>query len=154
MKKVITSLLILMFIVGCGMTAADEEMQRHSKDQAMTLGVAQKEIRVGMSQADVAAALGSPNIVSKDSQGKESWIYDKIATQVTYSQDKRGAQGGVLAGGITGLSRWLIGVGATGGAQYSKTTGGVTQTQKTLTIVIKFDENSLVENLSYHTSQF
>ena len=155
MRKVITSLLILMFIGGCGMTAADEEMQRHSKDQAMTLGVAQKEIRVGMSQADVAAALGSPNIVSKDSQGKESWIYDKIATQVTYSQDKRGAQGGVVGAGITGMvSQWLIGVGATGGAQYSKTTGGVTQTQKTLTIVIKFDENSLVENLSYHTSQF
>lgn len=146
-------LLLFVFICGC-MTAADEEMQRASKEQEMTLGLAQKEIRVGMSQADVATALGSPNIVSKDSGGKESWIYDKIATQVTYSQDKRGVQGGAIGTGITGLGGWLLGMGATGGAQYSKTTGGVTQTQKTLTIVIKFDENSLVENLSYHTSKF
>ena len=156
MKKVIIPLLLLTVIVGCK-TAADEEMQRHSRDQAMTLGVAQKEIRVGMSQADVAAALGSPNIVSKDSQGKESWIYDKIATQVTYSQDKIGAAGGVAGIGspLGALGSWLIGgIGAAGGASYSKTTGGVTQTQKTLTVVIKFDANSLVENLSYHTSQF
>lgn len=142
-------LLLFVFICGC-MTAADEELQRASSEQEMTLGLAQKEIRVGMPQADVATALGSPNIVSKDSEGKESWIYDKIATQVTYARDTRGVQGG--AGGITGIGTWLLGM--TGGAQYSKTTGGVTQTQKTLTIVIKFDENSLVENLSYHTSKF
>ena len=146
-------LLLFVFICGC-MTAADEELQRASSEQEMTLGLAQKEIRVGMPQADVATALGSPNIVSKDSEGKESWIYDKIATQVTYSQDKSGAQGGVL-GVASGPVGWVLGgFGATGGAQYSKTTGGVTQTQKTLTIVIKFDENSLVENLSYHTSKF
>ena len=123
----------------------------------MTLGLAQKEIHVGMSQADVAATLGSPNIVSKDSEGKESWIYDKIATQVTYSQDKFGAAGGVAgtASPLSALGSWLIGgIGGAGGAQYSKTTGGVTQTQKALTIVIKFDKNSLVENLSYHTSRF
>jgi hypothetical protein len=33
----------------------------------MTLGVVQKEIHKGLSQADVAEALGSPNIVTRDS---------------------------------------------------------------------------------------
>ncbi len=42
----------------------------------MTVGIVQKEIRIGMSQADVAAALGSPNIVTRDSEGKETWIYE------------------------------------------------------------------------------
>ena len=146
MKKVITSILLLMFIGGCGMTAADEEMQRHSKDQAMTLGVAQKEIRVGMSQGDVAAALGSPNIVSKDSQGKESWIYDKIASEASYSKSSVGGAGG--AGGVTG-NALILGI-ITGGYE----SGASSTTQKTLTVVIKFNDEKLVESFSYHSSKF
>jgi len=141
-------LLLLVFVSGC--ISAAEEAARESREQEMTLGLAQKEIRVGMSQADVAAALGSPNIVSKDSEGNESWIYDKIATQVSYARDS----GGISAGGagVTGIGSWLLGL--SGQAQYSKATGTETQTQKTLTVVIKFDENSLVKTLSYHQSKF
>ena len=148
MKVIILSLLLI-FFGGC-MTAAEEESQRASKEREMTVGLAQKEIRVGMSQADVAAALGSPNIVSKDSEGNESWIYDKIATQVTYTEDKSDVSAG--AAGVPFIGSWLLGL--SGRAKYSKATGGTTQTQKTLTIVIKFDENSLVKTLSYHTSKF
>ena len=147
MRKV-ALLLLLVFIGGC--IAAAEQAARDSREQEMTLGRAQKEIRVGMSQADVAAALGSPNIVSKDSEGNESWIYDKIATQVSYAEDTGGISAG--AAGITAVSSWLLGL--SGQAQYSKSTGTQTQTQKTLTVVIKFDENGLVNNLSYHSSKF
>ena len=148
MKVIILSLLLI-FFGGC-MTAAEEESQRASKEREMTVGLAQKEIRVGMSQADVAAALGSPNIVSKDSEGNESWIYDKIATQVTYTEDKSDVSAG--AAGVPFIGSWLLGL--SGRAKYSKATGGTTQTQKTLTIVIKFDEKSMVKTLSYHTSKF
>jgi len=141
--------LMLMFVGGCISTA--EKEQSASKEREMTLGLAQKEIRVGMSQADVAAALGSPNIVSKDSEGNESWIYDKIATEVSYARDTGGVAGGAVSGGVVG---WMLGLAGGGGAQYSKSTGTETQTQKALTVVIKFDENSLVKSLSYHTSKF
>jgi outer membrane protein assembly factor BamE (lipoprotein component of BamABCDE complex) len=137
-----------MLVGGC--ISAAEKAARDSGAEEMTLGRAQKEIRVGMPQADVAAALGSPNIVSKDSDGNESWIYDKIATQVSYARDTGGISAG--AAGITGVTGWLLGL--TGQAQYSKATGTETQTQKTLTVVIKFDENNLVKNLSYHSSKF
>jgi len=147
--KMVKLLLLLIFVGGC-MSAADEEARRASKEREMTLGLAQKEIRVGMSQADVATVLGSPNIVSKDSEGNESWIYDKIATQVTYSRESGGVSAG--GGGGTLMGSWLLAL--SGQAQYSKATGGMTQTQKTLTIVIKFDENSLVKTLSYHSSKF
>ena len=103
-----------------------------------------------MSQADVATALGSPNIVSKDSEGNESWIYDKIATEVSYARDSGGVAAGAIGGG--GIGSWLLGL--TGGGQYSKSTGTETQTQKALTVVIKFDESSLVKTLSYHSSKF
>jgi len=146
--------LMLMFVAGCISTA--EKEQNASKEREMTLGLAQKEIRVGMSQAEVAAALGSPNIVSKDSEGNESWIYDKIATQVSYARDTGGVSGGVGGLGTAGVPvvGWLLGLAAGGTAQYSKSTGTATQTQKALTVVIKFDEKSLVKTLSYHTSKY
>jgi len=147
MKK--TNLIfLLIFINGC-MTAAEHQQALHSsKEREMTLGVVQKDIYVGMSQADVATALGSPNIVSKDSEGNESWIYDKIATELSYSKDS----GGIGVGAGAGIGSWRMILG--GGAGYSKSAGAVAQTQKTLTVVIKFDNNSLVKTLSYHSSKF
>jgi len=139
---------LLIFINGC-MTAAEHQQALHSsKEREMTLGVVQKDIYVGMSQADVATALGSPNIVSKDSEGNESWIYDKIATELSYSKDS----GGIGVGAGAGIGSWRMILG--GGAGYSKSAGAVAQTQKTLTVVIKFDNNSLVKTLSYHSSKF
>ena len=151
-KQILLGILfaIALVIGGC-MTSAEHQQALHSsKEREMTVGVVQKEIRVGMSQADVATALGSPNIVTRDSEGKESWIYDKIATEVSYSSDSGGVKGGVGAVGAPGSSL-LIG-GASGG--YSKSAGASAQTQKTLTVVIKFDKNALVESFSYHASKF
>ena len=146
MEKV-SLILLIMFIGGC-MTASEHQQALHSsQEREMTLGIVQKDIHVGMSQADVATALGSPNIVSKDSEGNDTWIYDKIATEVSYSKDSGGAGGGV--GG--GLGNWGI---IFGGGSYSKSAGAAAQTQKTLTVVIKFDEKQLVKTLSYHSSKF
>ena len=137
----------LIFMCGC-MTAKEHQQALHSSNEReMTLGVVQKDIHVGMSQADVAEALGSPNIVSKDSESNDTWIYDKIATEVSFSRDSGGIGSGV--GG--GLGSWGI---IFGGASYSKSSGAAVQTQKTLTVVIKFDENQLVKTVSYHASKF
>ena len=147
MRKFII-ILLLMPICGCK-TAAEHQASLHSSEEReITLGIAQKEIKTGMSQADVASALGSPNIVSKDSEGNESWIYDKIATEVSYSRESGGV--GALGGGL--IESWSMVLGGSG--SYSKSTGAAAQTQKTLTIVIKFDENNLVKSLSYHSSRF
>ena len=138
MKKyiiILGSVLILsVLLCGC-MTAAQHGKQLQStQEREITVGIVQKKISVGMSQADVAEALGSPNIVTKDSAGKETWIYDKIATEASYSKDR---------GDV-----WLI-LGV-----YGKEAGAVSTTQKTLTIIIKFNENGLVDSFSYHASKF
>jgi len=148
MKKMLFLLPIIFLGLGC-MSAQEHQQALHSsKEREMTLGIVQKDIYVGMSQTDVAEALGSPNIVTKDSEGNESWVYDKIATEVSYSKDS----GGIGVGAGATIENWrLVPVGGLG---YSKSAGAVSQTQKTLTVVIKFDENSLVKTLSYHSSKF
>jgi outer membrane protein assembly factor BamE (lipoprotein component of BamABCDE complex) len=116
----------------------------------MTVGIVQKEIRTGMSQADVAEVLGSPNIVTRDSEGKETWIYDKIASEASYSNSSAGVGGQGLGAASPGSSL-LLGM-ISGG--YSKEAGATSSTQKTLTVLIKYGKNNLVESFSYHTSKF
>ena len=101
----------------------------------MTVGIVQKEIRAGLTQAEVAEALGSPNIVTRDASGRETWIYDKVATEASYSNSAAG--GGIIL--IVGVSR---------------TAGAAATTQKTLTVVIKFDGQQRVDSFSYHASRF
>ncbi len=115
----------------------------------MTLGTAQKNIKIGTSQDEVAMALGSPNIVTVDSEGRDTWIYDKVASVASYNNSgfTVGAGGFGGGGGANGG-----GGGVLGGA-YSKNKGAVQTTQKTLTIVIKF-ENNKVCSFKYHMSNF
>jgi outer membrane protein assembly factor BamE (lipoprotein component of BamABCDE complex) len=146
----VISMLAVVLLSGC-MTAAEHQRSlSSSQEREMTVGVVQKEIRVGMSQADVATSLGSPNIVTRDSDGKETWIYDKIATEASYSRDSGGAGGAAGAGGIPGTTLilgWL-------GGNYSKDAGASSTTQKTLTVIIKFNKETKVETFSYHASKF
>ena len=103
-----------------------------------------------MSAAEVAEVLGSPNIVTTDAEGQEVWIYDKISTDVTYSRDSGGGIIGLIIGGIAGDI--LLGGGASG--SYSRSTGAESTTQRTLTVVIKLDEQKRVRDFAYHASRF
>ena len=134
MNQIFFLLIPILLFVSCQPASKHAEALGNSDQERLTVGVVQKRIQVGMTQAEVATALGSPNIVTKDASGKEAWIYDKAAREVTYSNDNG--------------SVWLI----IGG--YSKEAGASRSSQKTLTVVIKFDDKNLVEGVSYHSSQF
>ena len=148
--RLLLSLSLAATFFGC-MSAAEHGQSLHStKDREFTLGRVQKRIHRGMSQASVAEALGSPNIVTKDETGSETWIYDKIASEASYSTDSGGVGGGAGAGGIA--DKVLILGGLLGG--YERQAGAASSTQRTLTVVIKFDKNSAVKDFSYHSSKF
>ncbi len=146
----IVIVMITIALSGCVSAEKHRQSLQSSKERELTVGIVQKEIRTGMSQADVAQALGSPNIVTQDSAGMETWIYDKIATEASYSKSGMGVGAGAGAGGTPGTSL-LLGI-LTG--NYSKSAGASSTTQKTLTIIIKFNNNDLVDSFSYHTSKF
>lgn len=103
-------------------------------EQELTLGVVQKDIKIGSTQDEVALALGSPNIVTRDSDGKDTWIYDKVSSISSY--DEKGIYASIILAG------------------YGKSKGNVQNVQKTLTVVIKFDSSNKVESFTYHMSKF
>jgi outer membrane protein assembly factor BamE (lipoprotein component of BamABCDE complex) len=115
----------------------------------LTVGTVQREIRHGMTGGEVAAVLGSPNIVSRDEQGNEVWIYDRIATDTVYSTSEGGVNALIL-GGLSGSG--LIGGLAGGSTQQSA--GAKSTSQRTLTIIIKYDEAGKVKSFAYHSSRF
>ena len=120
------------------------------QEQQMTLGLVQRDIKVGTSQADVAQILGSTNIVTQDADGKETWIYDKVSSITSY-----GSSGfGVNVGGFGGGFGWNGIGGGMGNVGYNKNGGTVQSNQKTLTVVLKFDNNHNVSSFSYHMSSF
>jgi len=131
---------------GCQSAGAHRAAVQDDSTDRLTVGTVQRQIQIGMSGAQVAQVLGSPNIVSSDEERREVWVYDKIATDRVYSASSGGVQalvlgfGGAAAGGIGG------GVGASAGASSTS--------QRTLTVVIKFDHERKVRDFAYHTSRF
>ena len=136
--------------VGC-MSAADHRAAVRDNDSKLTVGTVQREVRVGMSAADVAGVMGSPNIVTTDEQRREVWIYDKFATERAYSTSQGGVSVLVLGGALIGAA------GLAGGAvnpYYGSSAGATSTTQRTLTVIIKFDDQHKVRDFAYHASSF
>lgn len=134
-KAIVTALLVaLAGLASCKSGSEHLESIETENAESLTAGTVQKNIRVGMSGAEVAEVLGSPNIVTTDEQRREAWIYDKIATERVESSSEGG------------LFLIIAGVGQE--AEASRTT------QRTLTVIIKFDENGKVRDYAYHASRF
>ena len=133
-RAVSTMLIATALAAGCTTAAEHQRQLGATAEREMTVGVVQKEIRAGLTEDQVAEILGSPNIVTRDAAGRETWIYDKIATEASYSTS--GAYGTILIlGGDTRA-------------------GATATTQRTLTVVIRFGTDGRVETFSYHASKF
>jgi len=134
MNKAVAVLISAVFLSGCSTAGSHLNSVRSDAGDRVTVGKVQREIRLGMPSAQVLEVLGSPNIVSTDENRLEVWAYDKVATDVAYSNN----EGGV----------WLI-LGAVGGSS-----GATSKSQRTLTIIVKFDKDGKVRDFAYHTSSF
>jgi hypothetical protein len=139
MSRFLASILCVASVGLGGCQSATEHASQVQQAQAagdrVTVGQVQREIHVAMSSADVVGVLGSPNMVTTDELRREVWVYDKVATESVSS----GSSGGVNA---------LFFGGFRSGAGASSTS------QRTLTVVIKFDQNSRVRDFAYRSSSF
>jgi outer membrane protein assembly factor BamE (lipoprotein component of BamABCDE complex) len=104
------------------------------REDRLTVGKVQGEIKIGMPASQVAEILGSPNIVTTDEKRREVWIYDKVSTdRVDTSTSSHGT---------------LIILGTSSSDSSSSTR------QRTLTIIIKYDEEKKIRDFAYNYTQF
>ena len=124
MKNIYLVILIVgLVVVGAG---CQEVSKSEPEGARLTYGMAKKNIKIGeTTQADVIKLFGSPdNMILKDD--KEMWIYDRFRVESESSSSS--GYGTILVAGIGGTS--------------SKNSSYV----KTITIIINFDSNSVVED--------
>jgi outer membrane protein assembly factor BamE (lipoprotein component of BamABCDE complex) len=126
--------------------AEDREKAATGTSSAFTLGLVQKELRTGLSQAEVVERLGSPNILTRDAGGREAWVYDRVSSDVELSGTSLGLGGlGSAAGSsVAGL------LGLTAGRRSER----ARSSQRTLTVVVRFSAEGAVESFSWHHSRF
>ncbi|HEX9190133.1 MAG TPA: hypothetical protein VGB87_23855 [Vicinamibacteria bacterium] len=136
------------FVLAATAPAATDE-RGSSKAEAtreFTLGVVQKGLKSGLSQADVAERLGSPNLVTRDAAGREAWVYDRVSTEV-----EAASQGVGIAGGGAGAGSTFAGIlGLSAGRRSER----VRSSQKTLTVVVRFSAEGSVDSFTWHSSRF
>jgi len=140
------SVLAALSLGGCMTANQHRDAVRDTPADRLTVGTVQKEIHLGMSGAEVISTLGAPNIVTTDEERREVWTYDRIATEIVHS-----SSGISLSPLIFGSGGSMLG-GATGG--WTQSAGAESRTQRTLTVVIRFDEQKKVRDFAYHASQF
>lgn len=151
-KSASIALAFSIFLAACQSADQHRRAVQDTEGDRVTVGTVQREIRVGMSGAEVAQVLGSPNIVTTDEQRREVWVYDKISTTSVYSTSSGGVSSQTSGGTIlTSVPALIFGTlrGHSEGAAGANSTS-----QKTFTVVIKYDEAGRVRDFAYHTSRF
>ncbi|BFU96849.1 MAG: conserved protein of unknown function [Nitrospira sp.] len=128
-RWVLWGLCLSIGLAGCGGGGTAE-----IKDDRLTVGRVQSEIKVGMPASQVVEILGSPNIVTTDDKRREVWMYDKVSTDRV---DTSTASYGTLI---------ILGKNSRDASS--------SQRQRTLTIIIKYDEDKKVRDLAYNYTQF
>jgi outer membrane protein assembly factor BamE (lipoprotein component of BamABCDE complex) len=126
---------LLVLLAACQGAAEQAAAVRQGQDvNRLTVGTVQRQIRVGMTNSEVAEVLGSPNMVTTDESRREVWVYDRISTDSVASRSSGGI--GIL----------VLGVGGDASARST--------TQRTLTVIVKFDAANRVRDFAYRSSSF
>ena len=130
--NLITVLLAGIAVAGCVQTQTKPVTTRNSE---LTHGNVQMNIKKGeTTQTQILETFGAPNITSIDASGQEVWTYQRMAT-VAQSSASSSYWTVILAGG-------------------TNTAAGFEQSQRTMTLIIKFDEKKVVSDFRSRSSEF
>ncbi|MGB0217485.1 MAG: hypothetical protein ACPF9E_18845 [Alteromonas oceani] len=134
MRKAIMAGLAVVALLstGCANTADNSNTMKNSN---LTHGNVQMTLKKGVTtKAQVIESFGSPNITTIDASGKEVWTYQRHATVANSSSSSSGWTV-ILAGG-------------------SNKAAGFEQSSRTITLIIKFDDNDTVYDFKSRSTSF
>jgi hypothetical protein len=146
MNRFFSAAILSLPLVGCISAAQHQQGLISADEERLTLAAVQRNVQVGMSGDQILVSLGSPNIVSTDEERREVWVYDRIATEYVHSDSGVGLIS--LLGGASGS--------VAGGVlpSVNQKSGASRRSQRSLTIIVRFDTEQRVRDYSYHASRF
>ncbi len=128
-------MLVTLLATSCAACVQAPPAPEPSRNSDLTHGNVQLNLKVGeTTQTQVLEAFGAPNITSLDGSNREVWTYQRHAT-VAQSSSASNYWTIVLFGGASRAS-------------------GFEQTQRTMTLIVKFDESKVVSDFRSRASEF
>jgi hypothetical protein len=129
------------------------------KQSGLSYGMVTSRVQKGVTtQAELIDLFGGPNIATTDSDGLETWVYERTASQSEISQE--GSQD-VNESSQTNRLGVFFGIGTSvketkGSDTHAKSTSNtsVTHSIKTLTVIIKFNKDKTVRDYNVRTANF
>lgn len=150
-------LIVCMGIITVGCVRAKSPTLPYSNQQKsnLTAGMVKKYVKVGeATQTDILTIFGAPNIITRDKENNEVWTYDRqsIASASEVAEWNTSGGVGVLAGGLVGST--AVGGGASIGGSSGKGSTAGQVSSSTFTLIIKYDENDVVQDYRMMATQF
>jgi hypothetical protein len=106
------------------------------------------------SQSDLLNLFGGPNISTTDAEGVETWVYERTSsmTDTAGGNESRDFAAFFGAGGSFGPA--VVGGGAGGGSHSGTDQRRTVNSVRTLTVVVKFNGDKTVKDVSSRASYF
>jgi hypothetical protein len=124
--------LLILALAGCAAPPRDPPA---TSPNPLTHGNVQLNLKAGeTTQAEVLEAFGAPNVTTIDASGEEIWTWQRHATVSRHSSN-RNYWTVVLLGG-------------------SSNADGFEQTQRTMTLIVRFDAHKIVSDFRSRNSEF
>lgn len=131
---------------------------------ALSYGMVTGRVKKGVTtQQDILELFGGPSTMTTDKDGTEVWMYDKTSSTVSGGYAQSGAQAdkseaSVMASFlgiplITGASSANT-AAQSQSAQSSQGTSTITRSVKTITFIIKFNEDKTVKDYAVRQSSY
>lgn len=137
---------IILYIL-CALFIGSTQLTAQDKNSSLTHGNVQLTLKVNeTTQLEVLEAFGAPNITTVDANGNEVWVFRRHATVSKSNSSSLGFKIGILGGGG--------GVGAGGGFGIGKNKNSAEQTYRSMTLIIKFGADNVVNDFKSRSSSF
>jgi hypothetical protein len=122
-----------------------------AQPSALSYGTVTATVQRGKTtQMDLLQMFGGPNISTTDSDGIETWVYERSVTQTDVASNGRSSD----AAAKLGLFFKSVELGASGSTSQSSSASSTTTSIRSLTVVVKFNQDRTVKDYSARASYF
>ncbi len=132
-------------------SAPPADRPRLEAPSALSYGAITTTVKKGVTtQAELIAMFGGPNIATLDSDGTETWVYEKTASETTTTSQQTVTAQAERLDAFFGLGLLRTGTGIS----QSNSGSTVSHSVRTLTVIIKFNQDKTVKDVSARASSF
>jgi len=125
------------------------------RPSALSYGSVTSTVKKGMTtQSDLINMFGGPNISTTDSDGVETWVYERTSSMTDSAGTADQHHLEAFFGGGANVGSGAIGGGVSGGASKNNDQRRTVNSVRTLTVVVKFNPDKTVKDYSARASYF